>query len=97
MMDAGYRLKKAAETYEERNKVYGDTYKRHGKVTAALFPNGVILKTTEDHNRFGVLTLVIGKLTRYCTNFEKGGHADSIHDLGVYAFMLEELDAEQKK
>ena len=96
-MNAGERLKKAAETYAERNKVYGNTYKRHGQVAAALFPDGVTLKTVDDHNRFGVLTLVIGKLTRYCTNFSTGGHADSIHDLGVYAFMLEELDAEQKK
>ena len=93
-MNAGERLKKAAETYKERNKVYGNTYKRHGGVAAALFPNGVALRTAEDHNRFAALTLIIGKLTRYATNFEKGGHADSIHDLGVYAFMLEELDDE---
>ena len=96
-MNAGERLMKAAETYEERNKVYGNTYKRYGHVVAALFPKGVTIKTVDEHNRFGVLTMVIGKLTRYCTNFEKGGHTDSIHDLGVYAFMLEELDAEQKK
>ena len=58
----------------------------------ALFPNGIVLKTPEDHNRFGVLTMIASKLNRYCNNFESGGHADSIHDLGVYAFMLEELD-----
>ena len=92
-MKADKRMQKAAKTYRQRNKVYGDNYKRHGAVMAALFPDGIALRTIEDHNRFGVLTMIVSKLGRYATNFEKGGHNDSIHDLGVYAFMLEELDS----
>lgn len=85
-------LRHAARTYEERNKVYGDTYKIHGYVINALFPAGIRLSGPMDHNRFAALTLIISKLTRYCQNFDKGGHADSLHDLAVYAMMLQELD-----
>lgn len=87
-------LRGAAKTYEERNKVYGDSYKSYGTVVQSLFPEGLELDSDDLHNRFGVLTMMISKLTRYCQNFEKGGHADSLHDLSVYATMLNELDAE---
>lgn len=97
-------LHEAADTYAERNKVYGDTYKKHGEVMKALFPDGIKFDTDDDHNRFGVLTMIVGKLTRYAQNFKpvhkEGflappvGHADSLHDLSVYAAMLNELDAE---
>lgn len=84
----------AAKTYEERNKIYGDTYKLHGDVVNALFPKGIKLEDPVDQSRFGVLTMIIGKLTRYAVNFNSGGHKDSLHDLQVYAAMLEELDDE---
>lgn len=81
-----------AQTYRERNAAYGDNYKQHGFIMDALFPKGINLVTVQDHNRFGIITMLAAKLCRYCNNFEKGGHKDSIHDLGVYAFMLQELD-----
>lgn len=87
-------LREGADTYEERNKLYGDNYKRHGLVMSALFPNGVQLNTMDDHNRFGILTQKVAKLTRYCQNFTTGGHADSLHDDMVYTAMLAELDGE---
>lgn len=87
-------LRDGANTYEERNAIYGDNYKRHGIVMRALFPNGVVLRDTDDHNRFGVLTQMVAKLTRYCENWNRGGHADSLHDEIVYSGMLAELDGE---
>ena len=57
----------------------------------ALFPNGIELKTVEDYNRFGVINMIVAKLTRYSQNWPKT-HQDSLHDLGVYAFILESLD-----
>ena len=57
----------------------------------ALFPKGVNLKTIEDYNRFGIINMLVAKLTRYCQGWPKS-HQDSIHDLGVYAFILESLD-----
>lgn len=91
-------LRAAAGIYEERNKLYGDNYKRFGLVVAALFPDGISIASAEDPvkagNRLGVLIQILSKLTRYCENFNRGGHADSLEDLAVYAMMLRELDAD---
>lgn len=84
-------LKAAAATYEQRNKIYGDSYKEHGKIMSALFPE-LTLSGVDDFNRFGVLNMMVSKLTRYAANFNEGGHEDSIHDLVVYSAMLLELD-----
>jgi hypothetical protein len=86
-------MEEGAATFRERNKVYGNNYHTHGEVMMKLFPDGVELKTVADFNRFGILNMKVAKLTRYCNNFSTGGHQDSIHDDGVYSFMLEELDA----
>lgn len=92
-MKAGDILAKAAETYRERNKLYGNNYHRFGSLCLSLFPNGMTLRTVEDFNRFGVLVQILSKQTRYAEQFAKGGHLDSIHDTIVYAAMLEELDS----
>ena len=84
-------LRDCAQTYEERNRVYGDNYKKFGHVMAAIFPNGLRLETADEHNRFGVFVQCLSKLTRYAESIERGGHPDSAHDLSVYAAMLEEL------
>jgi hypothetical protein len=93
-MRADELMEAAVETWRARNAVYGNSYIIHGDIAQALFPNGVVLKTPKDHARFANLTLIIGKLNRYCQNFSSGGHQDSIHDLGVYSFMQEELDCD---
>ncbi len=82
------------ETFKKRNAKYGDNYKRFGSLMLELFPEGVDLSTEDDFNRYGILTQVVAKLTRYTENFSKGGHADSIHDLMVYSAMLAHLDEE---
>lgn len=84
-------LKQAQMTFEERNKSYGSSYEKQGKVMTALYPDGITLKTEEDFNRFGVINMIISKICRYSNNF-KDGHLDSVHDLGVYSFILQELD-----
>lgn len=87
-------LHAAAEIYEQRQAIYGDNYKRFGHVMAILFPDGLTLKTGNDFNRFGVLTQVVSKITRYAAQFNNGGHPDSLDDASVYAMMLQELDSE---
>lgn len=78
-----------AVTFSERNKVYGDNYKRVGAVMSALFPDGVSLKTADDYNAWHLFELMIVKLTRFAnTNMT---HKDSIHDAAVYAAMVESL------
>lgn len=90
-------LRQSAETYEERNKIYGNNYKNFGKVMIGLFPKGVKVETVDDWNRMGVFVQMMSKLTRYAENFTKGGHDDSLLDLSVYSSMLRELDMEAKK
>lgn len=82
----------AAKTFEERGKVYGDGYKKHGKIMKALFPSGLTLESADDFTRFGVFNAMVAKLNRYSENFENGGHADSVHDLAVFAIMQLDVD-----
>jgi hypothetical protein len=35
--------------------------------------------------------MMVAKFTRYCQGWPKA-HTDSIHDLGVYSFMMESVD-----
>jgi len=85
-------LTEAAKTFEERSKVYGEAYRQHGDVMSALLPEGVELVEALDYNRYGVLNMIVSKLVRYAHNFEEGGHKDSLHDISVYAAMLNDLD-----
>src|SRR5574341_1100894 len=82
-------LGEARETYLKRNKAYGDSYKRFGTIMANLFPDGFHPVTPDEWNRLGLLTMMVTKLVRHTNS--KLTHVDSMHDLGVYAFMMEEL------
>lgn len=87
-------LREGADTYEERNAVYGDNYKNFGRAMRALFPRGIECQSVDDYNRLGVIVQIVGKLGRYCEQFGEGGHDDSLLDLAVYSQMLRELDEE---
>lgn len=90
-MKASECIASAAKTFAERAAVYGDSYTRHGKVMAVLFPEGLKLESIDDFNRFGILNMQVSKLIRYTQAWEDR-HIDSSHDMGVYCFMQEELD-----
>lgn len=92
MKDAALILDEMADTFRERNKIYGDNYKRVGAVMAAMFPNGIMLKTADDFNRWHLFELQIVKLTRFANSGLT--HIDSIHDEAVYAAMVESLITE---
>ena len=84
-------LRSGAITFEERNALYGDNYKRFGAVMREIFPHGLPeMETAEDWNRFGVWFMVLNKVIRYAQQMP-AGHLDSAHDAMVYAAMLEEL------
>ena len=88
-------LQEMADTFRERNKVYGDNYKTVGEVMISLFPNGVQLNTVSDYNSWHLFELMIVKITRFANSNLK--HKDSIHDAAVYAAMVEYLIKEEKK
>lgn len=87
------QLRKAASIYEERNKLYGDNYKRFGPVLSLILA-GQQLDPSDTHqmSRLGIFVQIVAKLTRYGENFTRGGHDDSLDDTAVYAMMLKELD-----
>lgn len=87
--DAGDLMAAMARTFKERNAVYGNNAEVVGRVMAALFPNGVKLKTPKDFELWHLLELVIVKLTRFTQS--ELTHEDSIHDLAIYAAMVELL------
>ena len=91
-VDAGDILERLSELFRKKNKGYGATYLTQGQIMTALFPDGVILKTVEDFNRFYVVDEMVMKFQRYCRKFVEGGHLDSIHDTSIYGAMLAELD-----
>lgn len=93
-VDAGDLLHAAANLFDDRKKVYGLNYKKVGPIMNALFPDGIPLKTIDDHNRFHIFMLQIVKITRYAENWSKGGHGDSMADISVYAAMLQAIDKE---
>ena len=86
-------LVEAAKLFDERNKTYGDTYKRTGPAMKSILPE-VTLNTSEDYTRMFILITIVGKIIRYSNNFNNGGHDDSLADIAVYSNMLREIDIE---
>lgn len=95
-VNAAELIAQAQKTFAERNKTYGSSYLRHGRVMKELYPDGVKLETIDDFNRFGVINMLVSKMCRYATDPKKG-HLDSIHDNGVYSFILEEIDTNAQR
>lgn len=87
-------LEEAIKTYIERSKIYGPRgFEEHGQILKALFPEGLTLSTEEEFSRWVTFNMLIVKICRYAKHITKGGHKDSIHDLGVYSFIQEDFDA----
>ena len=87
------KMEAAIQTYIERSAIYGPGgFKEHGQVLKALFPNGLKLETEEELSRWVVFNMLLTKVCRYAKHMTSGGHQDSIHDLGVYSFILEDFD-----
>lgn len=82
-----------ADTFEERNKVYGSNYKMVAKLVGVLFPEGVppeLLLRDEWH----LFELKLVKLSRFAIG--RLEHIDSIHDDGVYSAMIEAVLRERE-
>lgn len=82
-------LEEMAETFRERSGMYKNNYKQIGAVMIALYPDGITLKTIDQHNRFHLFLMMLVKMTRLA-NMDLN-HQDSCHDIGVYSAMLKSL------
>jgi len=85
------QLREKADLFNSRSEVYGDLYKEFGGIMKPLVGE-VNLKSELDFCRIGVLVQIVSKLARYCKNYSRCGHNDSLDDLAVYAMMMKELD-----
>jgi len=86
-------LKLKAQLFSDRHKIYGDNYKRFGEILSLLLQGQFLDITNFKHmSRLGIFVQIVGKMTRYGENFERGGHDDSLDDISIYAMMLKELD-----
>lgn len=88
-------LRDGADTFAQRNKLYGDNYKKFGTTMASLFPDGLTISTPEQWARLGVYVMLVSKVSRYSQNLAAGGHFDSALDASVYSAMLAELTQEK--
>ncbi len=91
--DAGMILDEMADTFRQRNAVYGDNFRMVGKLMAVLFPNGVP-KEVLHSDQFHLFELKLVKLSRFAIS--NLTHQDSIHDDGVYSAMIEAIVIEQQ-
>lgn len=82
-------LSAMAATFASRNQTYSDGYRQFGAIMFALFPGGIHAETPEELTRLGVVVMIVSKLARFATS--GATHVDSVHDLGVYAAMMESL------
>ena len=88
-------LNESAALFRERNAVYKDNFRMVGRIMIAMFgDNPPELKTEADYNRWHLFELFIVKLSRYSTNYNGGGHSDSVDDMIVYLAMVAAMDAE---
>jgi len=93
--DPSERLRELAKLYRQKNKIYGDNYIYSGHFLAALFPQGLRLKKSEEFRRFYMFIHMLSKLDRYARAVSRGeGHHDSLSDLSVYSMMTQETDDE---
>lgn len=88
-------LEDMAGTYRTRNLIYKDNFNKVGSILFLLHgpdssaPMANFQDTVERQTLFDLYRMIIGKLTRFA---ESGlTHVDSIHDLAVYAAMVESL------
>jgi hypothetical protein len=88
------RLAELGKLYEERNAAYGNPFLDFGQALHVMFGGRLVLETPEEFGRFSLFMAHIGKISRYCASIKKGGHADSMDDLAVYAAILREYDDE---
>lgn len=90
----GIVLHEAGKTFAERSLTYKDNYVLVGQVMAAVQDSLPKINTREKWELFHLFQLIIVKLTRFITSGFT--HIDSIHDIAVYAAMIEVIIIHKK-
>lgn len=79
-------MQQMLDTYKQRAALYKANYLMIGEALAKMFPDGITLKTVEDHNKWHLFLMVMVKATRLANT--ELTHADSGLDMAVYAAMF---------
>lgn len=90
--DPAIILDEMADTFRQRNAMYGDNYRMVAKLVKVLFPNGVPPELVVS-DQWHLLELKLVKLSRFAIS--NLTHIDSIHDDAVYSAMIESIIHEQ--
>lgn len=86
-------LRECADLFDTRSIQYPrNNWEIVGNIMNILVPEGIELKTENDHERYHIFTWLIGKICRYSQNYNNGGHEDSLKDAIVYAAILKSID-----
>jgi hypothetical protein len=80
-------LEDGAATYRERNAIYGDNWETFRDIMGLIFPEGLDLRDPDKRMIYNWLEHLVGKITRFSASGFT--HQDSIHDICVYAAMIE--------
>lgn len=86
-------LASAAETFANRNAVYTNNYQQVAPIVKQLWPDGVPPELTAQ-DQWHLFELIVVKLTRFANSALT--HEDSIHDIMVYAAMIQSIIQEQE-
>lgn len=84
----------AHEPPEQVELFADDLYKTHGDVMLELFPEGVVLTTAEEINRYTLVSAIAGNLSRYAKAFLEGGDEHALREIKTFVAMLQDLDLE---
>jgi hypothetical protein len=89
-------IEKAKKTHKARNKEYNKNYIKFGKIADSIFPDGITIRGWKQWVKFGLFFMALVKMSRNAESFIqfRKFHEDSTHDMGVYSFMLEEVETE---
>lgn len=90
-------LSEVDELFSERNADYGNAFMNHGHIMDAIFPEGVVLETKRDIDRYNMISSIVAKVNRYAQNFTNDdGHPDSLMDAATFCMMLKYMDENQE-
>ena len=86
MQPADKVMEQMLNTFRERGKVYKANYLMIGEILSVMFPEGITLKTADDHNKWHLFLMTMIKATRLANTGLN--HEDSALDMSVYASMF---------
>jgi hypothetical protein len=92
-------MAQALATFRERQASYRVGGRQGNEVHAEVLrlllpPDRLAALDAAGYERFVLFNFILGKLVRYGLLLPEGGHQDSIHDIAVYAAILDSYHKE---